>query len=157
MPHPPVITTDDEVITEIEIAAPPERVFQAITDPEQLMRWWIGDLCDPKLWAIDPRLGGRWRHETKKANTSVNGVTEFKMSGEIIEFDPPRLLAYTWLANWHNDTKRATVVRWELTPTRLGTRLKVTHSGLANEAVARKDYSGGWPGVVVQLKTFVEK
>jgi hypothetical protein len=38
-----------------------------------------------------------------------------------------------------------------------GTHVKVTHSGLAQEAVARKDYSGGWPGVVKLLKQFVEK
>jgi len=48
-------------------------------------------------------------------------------------------------------------VRWELTPTEGGTRVKVTHSGLAQESAARKDYSGGWPGVVQQLKKFVEK
>jgi hypothetical protein len=34
--------------------------------------------------------------------------------------------------------------------------VKVTHSGLADLAVARKDYSGGWPGVVEMLKKFVE-
>jgi hypothetical protein len=35
--------------------------------------------------------------------------------------------------------------------------VKVTHSGLAQEPTARKDYSGGWPGVVEQLKKFIEK
>jgi hypothetical protein len=44
-----------------------------------------------------------------------------------------------------------------LTPSKDGTRVKVTHSGLAQEAGARKDYSGGWPGVVESLKKFVEK
>jgi len=28
---------------------------------------------------------------------------------------------------------------------------------LAQEEVARRDYSGGWPGVLEMLKTFVEK
>jgi uncharacterized protein YndB with AHSA1/START domain len=49
------------------------------------------------------------------------------------------------------------VVRWELTPTKLGTLVKVTHSGLAQEEAARKDYSGGWPGVLEMLKKFAEK
>jgi hypothetical protein len=47
-----------------------------------------------------------------------------------------------------------------LRPTRpqgKGTRVKVTHSGLANLPIARKDYSGGWPGVLDQLKNFVEQ
>jgi uncharacterized protein YndB with AHSA1/START domain len=71
--------------------------------------------------------------------------------------DPPRLLVYTWVANWHDDKSLRTVVRWELTPHRGGTHVKVTHSGLAEEEAAGKDYSGGWPGVVEMLKAFAEK
>jgi uncharacterized protein YndB with AHSA1/START domain len=36
------ITPDqDAIVAEIEIAAPPERVFQALTDPAQLMLWFV--------------------------------------------------------------------------------------------------------------------
>jgi hypothetical protein len=35
--------------------------------------------------------------------------------------------------------------------------VKVTHSGLAQEPAARKDYSGGWLGVVEKLKEFAER
>jgi uncharacterized protein YndB with AHSA1/START domain len=84
-------------------------------------------------------------------------VSEFECHGEIVEYDPPRVLAYTWLANWHDDASRRTIVRWELTSKAAGTHVKVTHSGLAQEPTARKDYSGGWPGVVEMLKKFVEK
>ena len=49
------------------------------------------------------------------------------------------------------------MVRWELMPAKTGTLVKVTHSGLAQEEAARKDYSGGWPGVLEMLKNFVEK
>jgi uncharacterized protein YndB with AHSA1/START domain len=35
------ITSDQDVVTaEIFIAAPPERVFQAMTDPAQTSQWW---------------------------------------------------------------------------------------------------------------------
>ena len=106
---------------------------------------------------MDTRPGGKWRFGTRKTNLNVNGVNQFFCEGEVLEFDPPRVLAYTWIANWHDDKSRRTIVRWELTPTKDGTHVKVTHSGLAQEAVARKDYSGGWPGVVEMLKKFVEK
>jgi uncharacterized protein YndB with AHSA1/START domain len=152
-----IITPDqDAVVSEIEIAAPPERVFQALTDPQQLARWFNDESCPIKLWEMDARPGGRYRYETQKGTITVNKVSEFKCHGEILECVPPRLLVYTWVANWHNDTTRKTVVRWELTLTSVGTKVKVTHSGLADEAVARKDYSGGWPGVVEKLKKFVE-
>lgn len=154
----PVLTPDqDAIISEIEIAAPPERVFQALTDPKQLLRWWSDEACRAELWEFDARRGGRWRFKTAHSGKAINGVTDFEASGEILEFDPPRLLTYTWIANWHEQPSRRTVVRWELTSTKRGTLVKVTHSGLAQEAVARKDYSGGWPGVVELLKKFVER
>jgi len=152
-----VITPDqDAVVSEIQIAAPPERVFQALVDPRQVMQWWTSDQCQIESFAFEPRRGGRWRYDTKQSTLSVNGVTKFHCEGEVLEYDPPRALAYTWIANWHEDRGQRTLVRWELTPAGAGTRLKVTHSGLAQLPIARKEYSGGWPRVVEQLKSFVE-
>jgi len=152
------ITPDqDAVISEIEIAAPPDRVFQALTDAAQLKRWFTSPECPVKFWEMDPRLGGRYRYATEKGSTVVNNVSEFACHGEILEYDPPRVLVYTWFGNWHDDPTRSTIVRWELTAKSGGTHVRVTHSGLSAMPVARKDYSGGWPGVVEMLKKFVEQ
>jgi uncharacterized protein YndB with AHSA1/START domain len=153
-----IITPDqDAIVSEIDIAAPPDRVFQALTTASELKRWFTSPECPVKLWEMDPRPGGLYRYATAKGSVVVNGVSEFECHGEILEFDAPRLLVYTWLANWHDDIARRTIVRWELTPTKAGTHVKVKHSGLAQEAVARKDYSSGWPGVAEMLKKFVEQ
>jgi uncharacterized protein YndB with AHSA1/START domain len=153
-----IITPDqDSILSEIEIAAPAERVFQALTRGDELSRWFTSPECPAKFWKMDARLGGRYHYATEKGTVVVNNVSEFECSGEILEYDPPRLLVYTWVANWHEDKSRRTVVRWELTPTKTGTHVKVTHSGLAQETIARKDYSGGWPGVLEMLKKFAEK
>jgi uncharacterized protein YndB with AHSA1/START domain len=153
-----VITPDqDAIVSEVDINAPADKVFQALTDPKQLMQWWNSDECTTEFFEMDARRGGRWRFGTRNSKLNVNGVSRFFCQGEVLEYDPPRLLAYTWIANWHDDKTRRTIVRWELTPSKDGTHVKVTHSGLAHEAVARKDYSGGWPGVVEMLKKFVEK
>jgi uncharacterized protein YndB with AHSA1/START domain len=106
---------------------------------------------------MDARLGGEYGYATEKGSIAVNGVSEFDCHGEIVEFDPPRVLAYTWIANWHDDPKSRTLVRWELMPRKGGTHVKVTHSGLASLPIARQDYSGGWPEVVAQLRKFVEQ
>lgn len=152
------ITPDqDAVVCEIHIAAPPERVFQALIDPKQVMQWWTSEQCPIDAFSFEPRRGGRWTYDTKQAKLNVNGVSKFHCDGEVVEFDPPRVLAYSWIANWHEDKSQRTVVRWELTPEAAGTRVKVTHSGLAKLPLARKDYSQGWPGVVAQLKNFVEQ
>lgn len=153
-----VVTLDqDAVVSEIQIAAPPERVFQALTDAKQLQRWFGSPECPLKFWKFDARRGGRYSYETEKGSVVVNGVSEFKCHGEILEYDPPRLLIYTWIGNWHDDTSKITVVRWELAPKAGGTSVRVTHSGLGTMPLAREDYSGGWTGVVEMLKKFVEK
>jgi uncharacterized protein YndB with AHSA1/START domain len=153
-----IITPDrDAVVCEIDIAAPPARVFRALTDSRELALWFTDASCPLKFWQMDARKGGRYRYETEKGTIVVNGVSQFQCEGEILEMDPPRLLVYTWVANWHDDKRRKTVVRWELTAVSKGTHVKVTHSGLAQETVAREDYKGGWPGVVEKLKKFVER
>jgi uncharacterized protein YndB with AHSA1/START domain len=99
------ITPDlDAVVARVEIAAPPERVFQALIEPAQLKLWFNDASCPVKHWEFEGRRGGRYRYETdRSATVSVNGVNEFKCRGEVLEFDPPRLLVYSWIANWHAD------------------------------------------------------
>lgn len=153
-----IITPDqDAVVVEITIAAPPERVFQAIIDPEQVMQWWTSGDCQIEHFSMEPKVGGRWRYNTRQTKMNVNGVSKFYCDGEVLEYDPPRRLAYTWIANWHEEPNQRTTVRWELTPTNSGTSVKITHSGLANLPASRKDYSGGWLGVAKSLKEFIEK
>ena len=143
------VTPDqDTIVSEIDIAAPPERVFEAISDAKVVRR------RSPELSAfeMDTRVGGRWYLEMRPPQP-YHGVSVIRHDGEILECVPPRLLAYTWTANFHKDPKGRSVVRWELTPTKSGTHVKVTHSGLVHEPEACKDYAGGWPGVLEALKT----
>jgi uncharacterized protein YndB with AHSA1/START domain len=72
-----------------------ERVFRALTDSDQLTRWFTDASCPVKFWQMDARLGGSYSYATEKSNIVVKGVSEFKCRGEIVEFDPPRLLVYT--------------------------------------------------------------
>lgn len=152
-----IVTHDqDAIVSEIQISAPPARVFRALSDASELERWFGSPECPNKFWKMDARVGGKYSYRTEAGSIVVNNVREFECHGEILECDPPRLLVYTWIANWHDDKSSRTVVRWELTPRQGGTHVKVTHSGLAQLPVARKDYSGGWTGVVEMLKKFVE-
>jgi uncharacterized protein YndB with AHSA1/START domain len=152
-----VTPNQDALVSEIHIAAPPERIFQALVDARQVMQWWTGDDCQIESFALEPRAGGRWTYDTRQTAMNINGVSKFHCDGEVLEYDPPRVLAYTWIANWHDRPGQRTVVRWELAASKGGTLVRVTHSGLAELPVARKDYSGGWPGVLQDLAKFVEK
>jgi uncharacterized protein YndB with AHSA1/START domain len=59
------ITPDQNaVLAEIFIAAPPARVFQAISDPAQLPKWWGQDrLYHVTKATMDVRPGGKWRSD----------------------------------------------------------------------------------------------
>lgn len=156
MSSPTNAAVQDVVVEEVQIAAPQERVFQAITSPEELFRWFSKPANPARVWDFEARRGGRWRFAAGPNAKSMNGVNEFRAGGEILEIDPPRLLVYSWHANWHDDPSLATVVRWDLFPKAGGTLVRVTHSNLASEPMARADYAGGWSGVVGMLKEFVE-
>jgi uncharacterized protein YndB with AHSA1/START domain len=142
----------DQIVCEIDIAAPPERVFKALVDPVEVRR--RAPILD--VYEMDARVGGRWRLEMHPPQP-MYGVEIIRHDGEILECDPPRLLVYTWTANFHKDPKHKSVVRFELTPTKSGTHVKLTHSGLASEPDAARAYSGGWPGVLDELKNYIER
>jgi uncharacterized protein YndB with AHSA1/START domain len=155
-----IITPDhDAVICEIEIAAPAEIIFRALTESDLLLRWWNGEAgpCRTKVWEFDPRVGGRHRHVAydPTGQMKVNGLSEFEVWGEIVEINPPRSLAYTWYANFHSQREHATLVRWELAPDGDRTIVKMTH-GRLKPLPEGASYANGWPGVVAGLKKFAE-
>ena len=55
---------NDTILAEVFIAAPPDRVFEAIADPKQRAQWWgekgVFKVLDTKS---DFRVGGKWSYE----------------------------------------------------------------------------------------------
>jgi uncharacterized protein YndB with AHSA1/START domain len=103
------------VLARVDVAAPPDRVFRALTT-EELTKWWGADgLYRTTKFAIDPRPGGQWR---------VDGVgadgTSFHVEGEVLEIDAPRRLVQTWKPTWGDGT--ATTLTYVLEPIDGGTR-----------------------------------
>lgn len=145
-----ISTTDDAVIADVEIQAPPASVFAAITDPEQLVQWWGDDESyRVRNWEADLRVGGKYR-----SRGAGKDGRPFEVSGEYLEVDPPRVLAHTWVASYGGPQS---VVRWELQPLGAGTRLRVTQSGFKADAQAKAMYSNGWPRVLGWLKGYGER
>jgi uncharacterized protein YndB with AHSA1/START domain len=159
------ITPDHETLeAEIFVAAPPERVFQAITDPNQMPRWWgqsgMYRITDCQ---VDLRPGGKWH----SIGVGADG-TPFRVDGEYLEVDPPRLLVHTWKPSFSQIDQ--TVVRWELEPrpvhnlqtrgpqkTGTGTALKLRHTGFAGNEQSAKDHGEGWKRVLSWMQAFVEE
>jgi uncharacterized protein YndB with AHSA1/START domain len=134
---------------EIEIAAPPQRVFRSLTDPAELAAWWGSDeMYRTTEWTVDLRPGGRWSTVALGADGS-----RMTVDGEYLEVDPPRRLVYTWRPSW--DDYAETTVRFDLVPTATGTRVLVTHSGFGNRAEQAAGTGEGWKRVLEWLGQFV--
>jgi uncharacterized protein YndB with AHSA1/START domain len=140
----------DAIISEIQITAPPERVFQALIDPQQVVRWWgqkgIYRCTD---FEAELRTGGKWR----STGIGPDGRA-FEVHGEILEVDPPRILAYSWVSSWTGEAK--TTVRWELEPQSQGTLVSIRHSGFAAHPELAQNYRG-WPRMLGWLQSLLEK
>jgi uncharacterized protein YndB with AHSA1/START domain len=159
------ITPDQNTITgEIFIAAPPARVFEALTDPAQMPKWW-GQQGVYRITECqaDLRRGGKWSSRGVGADGKA-----FVVEGEYLEVDPPRLLVQTWIPSWTGPL--TTVVRWELEPTDVhglhpngprragtGTLVKVRQEGFAGDRAALAGHSEGWKRVLGWLQGFVER
>ena len=159
------ITPDqDAVIGEVFISAPPARVFEAITDPGQIPRWW-GQQGIYRIteWKADVRSGGKW----SSVGVGADG-SSFRVDGEYLEVDPPRLLVHTWIASGSGNLE--TVVRWELEATEVhglhpsgpkragtGTLLKIRQTGFAGAPQAAKGHAEGWLRVLGWAQAFLEK
>jgi uncharacterized protein YndB with AHSA1/START domain len=144
-----VSPNSDEIISEIHIAAPPDRVFQALVDPAQVVKWWgQSGIYRCTEFDADLRDGGKWRC----AGLGPDGG-QFVVTGEYLKVDPPRLLSYTWIASWTGDVK--TTVRWELEPANQGTLVRIRHSGLAAHPEVAQSYRG-WPRMLGWLRVFLE-
>jgi uncharacterized protein YndB with AHSA1/START domain len=155
---------NDAVVAEVFIAAPPERVFQAITDPNQMPLWWGQQgLYRVTQWKADLRPGGKWQSD----GVGADGTT-FRVEGEYLEVDPPRLLVHTWIASYAKTM--TTVVRWELErrevhglqprgPHKVGTGtfVKIRHEGFAGNLAQAKSHGDGWIRVLGWMQTFVEE
>jgi len=150
MAAPEIPFEQNTIEEEIYIAAPPERVFQALTDPERLIQWWgQKGIYRSKQWTTEVKPGGKWR----SAGTSERDGNPFEVHGEYLQIDPPRLLEFTWIASWAEPMN--TVVRIELTPSDGGTLLRLRHSGFTTAAQVQAHR--GWPQVMGWLQSFVEK
>lgn len=139
----------DEIVSEIHIAAPPERVFEALIDPKQVVKWWGQEgVYRSTEFSADLRVGGKWR---------IGGVGpdggKFEVTGEYVEIERPRLIVYTWVASWTGTAK--TTVRWELTPESKGTLVRIRHSGLSAYPEIAQSYRG-WPRMLGWLQGFLQ-
>jgi uncharacterized protein YndB with AHSA1/START domain len=128
---------------EIYIKTTPERLWEAIVDPELRKKYNFGVGVES-----DWTAGSEYRSEA--------GGGLAIAAGENLEVEPPRRLVQSFQALWSEDIKAAGTSRvtWEIEPVGDSCRLLVTHDQLPEGA--NSELFGGWPMILSGLKTLLE-
>jgi uncharacterized protein YndB with AHSA1/START domain len=134
-----------EKVFEIYIRTTPERLWEAITDPEIRSKYQFGAVV-----ASDWTPGSRFEMGHPNAPGGLLG------EGEILEIDPPLRLVQSMVALWSDEVKSEGTSRitWEIEPVGDSCRLTVTHDQLREGA--NNELYGGWPMILSGLKTWLE-
>jgi uncharacterized protein YndB with AHSA1/START domain len=161
------MTTETQVYR-VYIKAAPEKIWQAIVDPEFNRRYGY---AAPGFYQLEP--GGSY-HSTPNdgmiAYARENGfpMPDIIVDGEVIEVDPPRRLVQTWRLLMDPATAAEPHSRLtfeiEESPTQPGVcKLTVTHELPASPATAgvvsgsaEAGAGGGWAWILSDLKSMVE-
>ena len=145
-------TTAHEVQTtqvyQVFIRATPEQVWDAITKPEHIERYFHGCRLDGPLAA-----GGRFIARSPDRS-------KLWIDSEILEFEPPTRLRHAWRALYDDELahEAESRVTWEIEPQDDGTcLLTVVHDELEGAPKTAASVAGaGWMHVLSGLKTLVE-
>lgn len=148
----PINVQDDKIVQEVVIKAPAERIFRALTKPDELLKWWC---AEGKFKVVnaerDLQPGGKWRMKVAGAHTDE--ASSSTVYGQYQSIEPPHLLTYTWIRE--NEDLPETLVRWDLEEKDGYTTVRVTHSGLITEDLRTRN--SGWPLIVRLLSAYIDR
>jgi uncharacterized protein YndB with AHSA1/START domain len=103
---------------------PPEAVWGAITQPEQLAGWFT---TAKSMARIDGRVGGRVDF--------LSGPYPLHITGTILAWDPPHVFEHEWNIDAREEfPSERSVVRWEILREDYGSLVKMTHRSLSKRA-----------------------
>jgi uncharacterized protein YndB with AHSA1/START domain len=125
----------------ITIDASPDIVFRLLTDPVQYVRW------KGRLAELEPRPDGVFRVEFPS--------TKDIAAGKYVEVVHDRRVVFTW--GWEGNEMvppGSSTVEIDLQPMGSGTRLRLVHRGLPQEAIA--SHTEGWDYFLPRLTDVAE-
>ncbi|UXY15086.1 SRPBCC family protein [Chitiniphilus purpureus] len=138
--------TKPSFIYVIYIATTPEKLWEALLDPETTKRYWCRQ-CNVSDW----QPGSRWEHRDYDHPERLNLV------GSVLESDPPRRLVLSWADPEHADNPdKVSRVTFELKPHAHEVKLTVRHEELEADSPMLRGISDGWPAILSSLKTLLE-
>jgi len=145
--------SDDRVLTVSRvIAASPEKLFDAWTKPDIVLKWWGPEGATVGEHELDIRVGGRWSTELVG---SMGG--NFTCSGVYKLIDRPRRLVFTW-AWLQPDGSRGheTTVDVAFEKVERGTRMTLVQKSFETSE-QRNLHNQGWGSTLNKLEGLLEE
>jgi uncharacterized protein YndB with AHSA1/START domain len=137
------LPSDLEILITRQFEAPIELVFDALTKPEHVTRWFSPDGEDLTECTIDLRVGGSYHF----VFVTPDG-TECAFRGTYLEIDPPKRTVATWLFEGRPHIESVESV--DLHEDRGVTTMRITMA-FTDKASRDEDISGGFDGVQVSF------
>ena len=127
-----------DILHELTIAAPVEKVYHALTDQKGLASWWTPVVA---------------------AQAKIESIAEFTFPGIVLKMRISRLepgRGVTWsvveaVPDW-NDTQ----VTWDLTPVPNGTKVLLGHRNYASTEGMYARFNISWAWHFISLKDYLE-
>jgi uncharacterized protein YndB with AHSA1/START domain len=151
----------------IYIQATPEQVWQGLTDPAFMRRYWRHQRAGEKTFRSDWKKGSTYAMEHEEVGLVVSDPEQV-----ILESDPCHRLSYTWhtiTPEWAAEVgmDESTAELWRAEPRSkvafdiedvgLGTvLLTVIHDGFEPGSAVLEGIAECWPAVLSSLKTLLE-
>jgi uncharacterized protein YndB with AHSA1/START domain len=128
------------------IAATPERVWEALTDPAFTQQYFGGFAVD-----VEPRTDGSFRLLYPDGRVHI--------SGKVVDWSPPRRFSCTWLVEGVEEFAELPecLVTYDIEQAGGSVRLRMTesHSWDIPEAILSGGQAG-WPAILSSLKSLLE-
>ena len=143
------------------ISTTPERLWQALTEPAFTRQYWDGLSFESD-----------WQAGSEMTVHLKDGVTIADQAQVVLEADPYRRLSYTWhtfTPEWAASyglsdeylakvaAERRSKVTFDLEPAGDQVKLTVIHDGFDPGSTVLEGISAGWPKLLSDLKTLLEK
>ena len=136
--------SDRTIELSTEIQAPPEAVFRALVDADELVRWF------PSRAESDPRPGGAFTYRFDFGDPEKDHVSEGRYRDVVAD----ELVSYQWMA-----PQGPTEVEFRVRPWNGATAVELTHSGWGEGAEweqSQENHRQGWSFFLGNLKAYLE-
>src|SRR5215467_10876275 len=129
------------IVEELTIAAAPQRVFNALTKPEEIGHWWTNDLnATPEVGSLAEFRFGEWG--------------DFVLRVEVAELEQDKKVH--WLSRKGPPHWVGTSITWQLEPVHNGTQVIFHHDGFAQADERYEITRAWWEHFLASLKSYLE-